>query len=297
VFTSFVFFLQIYHHDVPGSSLTMAQTQHVARFDAGDSTLIHLTPHHVDHEDTPRVDELLSDIAITIDALKDIVSAVGTTKDTHFKRQEFTRLRDSVNEKIRRATNRIKRLIENDTLSLSSNVDGDYVDTAKYQEELKQIQRHSHQLRTIVASALKQFQTYTAHSIVAEHDEQSPLLRSAAGSSQRFGSFVKDVTVVTQQQMMEEEEEKISEIHSNIRDLKVMFEDLDDVVNQQGDVVDQLEHNVVVTKEAVGAGEKELETADEQRRRSRCNKIALLIVLLLVLALVLAFVWAYDRSK
>merc|ERR550525_291417 len=133
--------------------------------------------------------------------------------------------------------------------------------------------------------------------ITAEHDENSPLLQTATLNKHEFGSFAKDVTVITQKQMMEEEEEKISEIHSNLQHLKTMFEDLDEVVNEQGVVVDQLEHNVVVTKEAIGAGKTELETADERKRKARCNKIALLIVLLLVLALVLVFVWAYDRSK
>lgn len=249
-------------------------------------------------EDEETFGELLPNISMTIDALQDILNAVGTTEDTLQKRQEFTRLRDTVNGQIRRATKQINTIIRNDALSLSSSVDGDYVDAAKYQEELKQVQQYSSTLRSIVASALQQFQTYKAHSVM-EHDENSPLLRSAVmlPNKSEFGSFVKDVTVVTQQQMMEEEEEKITEIHSNLRDLKTMFEDLDEVVHQQGAVVDQLEHNVVVTKTAVGAGEKELETAGERRARSRCNKIALLIVLLLVLALVLAFVWAYDRSK
>ena len=63
---------------------------------------------------------------------------------------------------------------------------------------------------------------------------------------------------------------------------------------KQGAVVDQLKHNVVVTKTAVGAGEKQLESAGERRARCRCNKIALLIVLLLVLALVLGFL---ERSS
>ena len=81
--------------------------------------------------------ELLSSISSTIDALEDILNAVGSTEDTLQKRREFTRLRDTVNGQIRRATKQINTIIRNDALSVSSSVDGDYVDAANYQEEMR----------------------------------------------------------------------------------------------------------------------------------------------------------------
>ena len=231
------------------------------------------------------LDELLSDIDSDIVSLEEILNLVGTASDTIDKRHEFNNLRNRINYKISRATKQITQSLQN--------VDSNVNNGIKYQKEL---QKHTHSLRSIVASAIKSFRSNQPHSnVMSEHNEKSPLLSS--NNEQSLTSIARSVQIVEERKLMEEEEERMSEIHDDLKNMKAMFENLDDLVNEQEEAVDKLECNVKVVKEAVEAGKDELLIGRRNQSRQRNNRIVLLIVLIIVLAIIIAFVWAYDRTK
>merc|ERR1712129_360882 len=117
------------------------------------------------------------------------------------------------------------------------------------------------------------------------------------GMQQQLSSFAQNVRVIDDTHLAEEEEEKMLAIYDDLDEMKKMFVNLDELVNEQDEAVDKLECNVKVIKEHVDAGKDQLIIGERNQNRKRMNKIILLIVLIIVLAIIIAFVWAYDRSK
>eukprot|EP00484_Ammonia_sp_Unknown_P025762 CAMPEP_0197034578 /NCGR_PEP_ID=MMETSP1384-20130603/12654_1 /TAXON_ID=29189 /ORGANISM="Ammonia sp." /LENGTH=257 /DNA_ID=CAMNT_0042464527 /DNA_START=20 /DNA_END=790 /DNA_ORIENTATION=- len=241
--------------------------------------------------DDNHIDELMANIALDIQQLQEILDQVGSSTDTRQQRQRFTDLRDRVNDRIRRATRFISRSVTSDDLR---NEAGN-IDYHRYQLE---VQQYTSSLRTIVASAIKLFQTNSPQTTPKQkvihvnngHDERSPLL-SAQHQMTSFDSIAKNVKVVDEQALLEQEEEKMADIHESIQDMTQMFKELDEIVNEQEEKVDALEVNIGVARDHVVAGKEHLDTAEVRASRSRANKIVILVVLVVVLAIIIAFVW------
>merc|ERR1712228_242163 len=178
------------------------------------------------------------------------------------KRHEFNNLRNRINDKISRATKQISHSLQND--------DSD-ANAIKYQKDLT---KHTHSLRSIVASAIKSFRSHRPHSnVMNEHNEKSPLL--AVGNEQSLAAIARSVQIVEEHKFMEQEEDKMSEIYGDLEEMKAMFENLDELVNEQEEAVDKLECNVKVIKEAISSGKDELMIGQRNQNRNRYNKIVL----------------------
>merc|ERR1712130_823450 len=102
---------------------------------------------------------------------------------------------------------------------------------------------------------------------------KSPLL--AIGNEQSLTSIARSVQIVEECKFMEEEEEKINEICGDLEEMKAMFENLDELVNEQHEAVDKLECNVKIIKEQVDSGKNELLIGQRNQNRARYNKIVL----------------------
>ena len=269
----------------------------------------HIPSRQYGSTDTDNIDELMNNISIDIKNLEKILNNVGTLKDTQDQRDEFNVIRSRIKSKIDRVTEKLSRSLtreaitasDSDTTQNELSLRSD-LDTTKYSEQL---QTYSHKIRDIAQNAIKKFRKHKVKQITInnnDHDERSPLLQ---GTTQRqslqqrheYGDIANKWKVIDDKQLLESKEEEVTQIHDDIKEMKEMFNQLDEFVNDTGVVVDKLETNIGVSMGDVVAGKDELEDAERVKRRSRNSKIMLLVVLIVVLAIIVAFVWAYDRTK
>lgn len=282
--------------------------------------------YHLSAPDENNIDVLMDNIASDIENLKEILNNVNTDKDTKDKRREFQTIRDNAKLKIDKVTSQISRSLTREDLRMESsqsstrrsnpralpkpspNLAGIASDSMKYQELLS---TYSSSLRDIVETAIKKFRRYKVYQppkpyTEQQHNERSPLLAPSKPSHPTqmtqqqlagFESIATSIKVYDDSKHLEDEEEAIVGIHDDVKNMKEMFEELDELVSEQEIVVDKLADNIGVSTTHVVAGKDELEIAERNKIRSRNRKIILLIILIVVLAIIVAFVWAYDRNK
>lgn len=90
-------------------------------------------------------------------------------------------------------------------------------------------------------------------------------------------------------QMVNEREEEIQNIQSSINELNIIFKDLDQLVVEQGFVVDNIENNLSNYNQNVQGANRELTKADRYQRKSwRTRKCLILLCLGLSFALIVA---------
>jgi len=98
---------------------------------------------------------------------------------------------------------------------------------------------------------------------------------------------------------IEERHEGMKRIAKNIQELHAMFEELHLLVSEQGEMLDNIEHNVTQTKDYVRSGVKKLESAEKHQKCTRKTQLYLCcgcIVLLLVLIISLFGSGAFSGS-
>jgi syntaxin 7 len=90
-----------------------------------------------------------------------------------------------------------------------------------------------------------------------------------------------------QESLIQEREAEIREIETGIHELHEIFRDLGSLVNEQGEMLDNIESNISsIAVDSSGAAE-ELSTASEYQRKAGRRAACLMIVLVFVVAIVL----------
>lgn len=92
---------------------------------------------------------------------------------------------------------------------------------------------------------------------------------------------------IYQQNLIQQRDEEILNIQSGISDLNEIFKDLDNVVQQQGIMVDNIEANIYSTADNTNLASRELSKAMRYQKRSGKYCLYLLIVLSVMLLFIL----------
>ena len=98
-----------------------------------------------------------------------------------------------------------------------------------------------------------------------------------------------DVTDDTET-FIRERDEQMGHLERSMQDVNDIYRDLSVIVHSQGDMLDNIEMNIMTSADSVSAGTRELARADNYQRKARnkgCCLLAFAIGILAILALVL----------
>ncbi|GJE97689.1 t-SNARE [Phanerochaete sordida] len=126
------------------------------------------------------------------------------------------------------------------------------------------------------------------HAVEEEHAEERP---SSPTPSQRQTQLLQNQLspqeLAHQESLIVEREAEIREIETGIHELHEIFRDLGTLVQEQGNMIDNIESNISsIAVDTAGAAE-ELTTAHEYQRKAGRRAICLMLVLIVVIAIVL----------
>ena len=89
--------------------------------------------------------------------------------------------------------------------------------------------------------------------------------------------------------LIEEREQGILEIQQQIGEVNEIFQDLAVLVNEQGQMIDDIEANIVSTAVRTKDAQRELTKADKSQKAARNKMICLAVVIAVVLIILILF--------
>ncbi len=94
-----------------------------------------------------------------------------------------------------------------------------------------------------------------------------------------------------QEALITEREEEIRQIEEGVGDLNVLFQQVAQIVGEQGEQLQTIEDNAVNVRDDVRAGDYELRSAARYQKNARSKACCLLLVLAVILTIVLLAVF------
>lgn len=114
------------------------------------------------------------------------------------------------------------------------------------------------------------------------HPEQSQLLQQ-----QELTRLAPQDEVDFQDALIIEREEEIRNIEQGVGDLNVLFQQVAQIVTEQGEVIDTIERNVEVVRDDTRGADRELRSAARYQKNARSKACCLLLILAVILTIVL----------
>ncbi|KAL2132380.1 hypothetical protein VTI74DRAFT_3890 [Chaetomium olivicolor] len=94
-----------------------------------------------------------------------------------------------------------------------------------------------------------------------------------------------------QEALIIEREEEIRNIEQGVSDLNVLFQQVAQIVTEQGEVLDTIERNVEVVRDDTRGADRELRSAARYQKNARSKACCLLLILTIILTIVLLAVF------
>ena len=153
---------------------------------------------------------------------------------------------------------------------------------------------------TAVQTRIKSFDKREIASAQASvHDQELARDSAAHGDEQRqpLLALQLDNEIDFNEQLIEERAQNIAEIEGTIQEVNEIFRDLASIVNEQGDMLQDVEQHIESTVAHTGKAADELQKADEYHAKARRKAVCLCMFFLLVAAGVLAFFMLEYKKK
>jgi hypothetical protein len=125
--------------------------------------------------------------------------------------------------------------------------------------------------------------TGTAGAAAGSHDQQ-PLLQQ---QQQELTRLAPQDEVDFQEALILEREREIRAIEQGVGDLNVLFQQVAQIVTEQGEVLDTIERNVEAVRDDTRGADRELRSAARYQKKARGRMCCLLVVLSVILTIIL----------
>ncbi|CCD23454.1 SNAP receptor VAM3 NDAI_0B04200 [Naumovozyma dairenensis CBS 421] len=265
-------------------------------------TNIEQLPTSNDHNNIPRINDLLNTLANHIATLKRECRKIGSKRDNNETRKKIeydliplcNELRDRIddNQPTWQNTFHEGSKLYNDFKILKTeliSVERSY-ETQKVTYPLKEI--HVDSTSTGQPAAESNYvslhineQTPLVSSNQQRQRQQQQLLEEQKQQQRQVSQNDVDFETIIQQ----ERSEQITRIHSAVQEVNAIFHQLGSLVKEQGEQVDTIDGNVTQLSSNMHKANQQLKKADEhQRQRNRCGMLTLIILVIVVLIVVLA---------
>jgi syntaxin 7 len=131
-------------------------------------------------------------------------------------------------------------------------------------------------------------QFYQGTQMVDEGQQHAPLLMEHKSQGQKEMTAV-EIDMRFNDQLIEERERGIAEIQQQIGEVNEIFQDLAVLVNEQGNMIDDIEANIVSTAMRTKEAQKELTKADKSQKSARNKMVCLAITVFTALIILILF--------
>jgi syntaxin 7 len=119
----------------------------------------------------------------------------------------------------------------------------------------------------------------------------SPQLLQQQQQQQELVRLAPQDEVDFQEALIIEREEEIRRIEQGVGDLNVLFQQVAQIVTEQGDVLDTIERNVETVRDDTRGADRELRSAARYQKNARSKMCCLLIILTVILTIILLAVF------
>ena len=248
---------------------------------------------------------LIFQMTTNVSSFKRSVDALGTSKDTRELRGKLNKQRENIGQMAKDASLAVKRLAQTVT-QIDEAGDGRQQHVAQHQKLVKDFH-----------AVLKEFQK--AQRTCAEREstflpQKEPVRGSTYGANDSGdppgsggggGGYSEQQALLAESRrqelmqtegemefnnaLIEEREAGILEIQQQIGEVNEIFQDLAVLVNEQGQMIDDIEANIVSTAVRTKDAQRELTKADKSQKAARNKMICLAIVIAVVLIVLILF--------
>jgi len=225
-----------------------------------------------------------------------ISSMIGTNKDTSELRDKLHDVLESTRKLAKDTGEDIKKMANLDGGTQSDNRQRKQQQQKLNQQFIQTWQKFSDVAKTVMEKerATVTLARKASHSI---HDD-NPLLKSkAVDDDEEKQAFLAEDSLKKQRQqqvlqnelefndtIIAEREEGIREIESTINEVNTIFRDLAELVNEQGQMIDNIENNISQTVVRTDQANQELVKASKYQKSARTKMCCLLLIILIVAA-------------
>ncbi|KAH8832539.1 t-SNARE, partial [Flagelloscypha sp. PMI_526] len=220
-----------------------------------------------------------------IQGILKLVDQLGTSRDNASLRKTLHDLTESTRDMSKRAGEELKQL--------AMQVDGDSSRKTLFEKTSHDVQRSlvafqnaqkvSAERQRTVVQGVKLAVDQSSDQPYSDEPPASPQQRQA----QLLQSQLSPHELAYQQTLVQEREAEIREIETGIHELADIFRDLGSLVNQQGDMLENIESNISSVEIDTGAAARELTQAHEYQRKAGRRAACLMIIVIIVVAIVL----------
>jgi len=221
---------------------------------------------------------------------------IGTNKDTSELRDKLHDVLESTRKLAKDTGEDIKKMANLDGGTQSDNRQRKQQQQKLNQQFIQTWQKFSDVAKTVMEKerATVTLARKASHSI---HDD-NPLLKSkAVDDDEEKQAFLAEDSLKKQRQqqvlqnelefndtIIAEREEGIREIESTINEVNTIFRDLAELVNEQGQMIDNIENNISQTVVRTDQANQELVKASKYQKSARTKMCCLLLIILIVAA-------------
>ena len=246
--------------------------------------------------ESKKVSSLIFQMTTNVSSFKRLVDALGTGKDTRELRGKLNAQRESIGGMAKEASAAVKRLAS-----------GGRADDQKAQKlvrdfhgVLKDFQKAQRVCAEREATFLPQKpsgarRTYGAYDeemnreAVGHSDSEQQSLLQATGGGRRQELVRDEGEMEFNNALIEEREQGILEIQQQIGEVNEIFQDLAVLVNEQGQMIDDIEANIVSTAVRTKDAQRELTKADKSQKAARNKMICVAVAVAVALVFLMLF--------
>ena len=249
-----------------------------------------------------KVAGLIVQMTTNVSSFKRLVDTLGTSKDTRELRGKLNKQRENIGAMAKDASLAVKRLAQTVTRGGDGDDDARAQHVAQHQKlvkdfhaVLKEFQRAqrtcAERESTFLPQASPRTASYGANESSDEREgahgasEQQALLMD----SRRQELMHNEGEMEFNNALIEEREQGILEIQQQIGEVNEIFQDLAVLVNEQGQMIDDIEANIVSTAVRTKDAQRELTKADKSQKAARNKMICLAVVIAVVLIILILF--------
>ncbi|KAF3766631.1 putative syntaxin [Cryphonectria parasitica EP155] len=246
------------------------------------------------YTDDPEFDRLSQDLMNKLFTLTGNISRLRTEIGHLGTRRDTARVRERVHDLIEESSETFKDVGEGVKKIQTWE---EVTPTQKYKQQklFREFKASLAEFQSLQRQALeKQRASVSAARAAAADEEEGTSLGSVPQSQQQLQAQLQEELrlapqdeVDFQDALIAEREEEIRSIEQGVGDLNVLFQQVAQIVTEQGDQLTGIADNVENTREDTRAADRELRQAARYQRNARSKACCLLLVLAVILTIVL----------
>eukprot|EP01134_Creolimax_fragrantissima_P000470 CFRG0470T1 len=231
-----------------------------------------------------------------VNRIRDLNGLLGGPRDTQRVRQDLSRIREDTSEIARETTDSLKELTTKDWEGSDNEKQRNKIQLQKLSRQFAALLHTFELLQKSSIQKEKETVSNAKESLFHIHEEEEKAKQASTSTSEdtallSYQHMIQNITLENSieynEALIVEREEGIRAIETSISEVNEIFRDLGAIVLEQGQMLDDIEHNVVTVHETVVAGSTEVRAAENYQKKARGKMCCLLYIFLIILAIVL----------